>query len=321
MGNEYPEHELREFIYLNDESINSHLSSLGVGLETGRRLASSDESEISSRFAALVPSPIGGFGGSGGTRDVESQETEHEMDITAPYRFQELIRQVKNGYEIKLPEKEDVDVEYGDVIAVEGVVSPLSAFRLEIAQDSALTLQHSTIAAEKQMVKLREVLEKHGMEQELGEIERNQEEEMNTVTPVEVREARSDVTEIFVGITKGLTGGRVPIRADSRRGFGGNSYGAVLDRDQLRVPVERAFYKPRKYTIFGRVEDNISESEVWDPLDTTRVLQSFASEDVGVNHFMDVIHQISKENQIEMLDEHMMIEGPATIIDPIAVYW
>lgn len=321
MTNGFPEQELREFIYLNDESINSHLSSLGVGLETGRIAASSDEHVTSSRFSAVVPSPFGGIGGSGGARSVDSEETERDIDITAPYRFQELIRQIKDKYEVKLPEEGDVDLAYSDVIAVNGIVSPLSAFRFEIAQNSNLTLQHSTIAAEKQMANLQGILERHEMVEQVEEIEQRQEEDDLTETPVEVREARSDVTDTFVQISKGLTGGRVPIRADSQRDFGGNSYGAVLDRSQLRVPVARAFYKPRKYTIFGRVEDIISESEEWDPIDTTRVMDSFASEEVGVSNFMEEIRDIAEDNQIEMLDEHITVGGPATIIDPIAVYW
>lgn len=318
---EFPEQELREFIYLNDESINSHLSSLGVGLETNRITASSDEFETSSRFAAVVPSPLGGLGGSGSTRSVDSEKAESDIDITVPYRFQELVRQIKSDYEVKMPEEEDIDIEYRDVIAVEGVVSPLSAFRFEIAQDSNLTLQHSTIAAEKQMNNLQATLKEHEMVDELDEIKQRQEKENVAETPVEVREARSDVTETFVGISKGLTGGRVPVRLDSKNSFGGNSYGAVLDRSQLRVPVERAFSKPRKYTIFGRVEDTIPKSEEWDPIDTTRVMQSFASEDVGISGFMKMIREVAESNKITMLDEHITIDGPATIIDPLAVYW
>jgi hypothetical protein len=159
------------------------------------------------------------------------------------------------------------------------------------------------------------------MTEDLEEIEQRQEEEDLTETPVEVREARTDLTQTFVQISKGLTGDRVPIRADSKKAFGGNSYGAVLDRNQLRVPVERAFYKPRKYTLFGRVEEIIPKSEEWDPIDTTRVMDSFANENIGTNEFMNVIREIADDNQIEMKDEHITVDGPATIIDPLAVYW
>lgn len=320
MANEFPEQELREFIYLNDESINSHLSSLGVGLETEHVTASSDEKETTSRFAALVPSPFGSIGGSGGVRNVDLEETERNVDITAPYRFQELIRQIKSSYEIKLPEQGD-EVNYGDVVAIEGIVSPLSLFRFEIAQDSNLTLQHSTIAIMKQMENFRSVLEDHELSSELDEIKRQQEGDNVVKDPTEVQEARSDLTDTFVNISKGLIGERVPIRVDSQGKFRGHSYGAVLDRNQLRVPVKRAFSKPKKYTIFGRVEDTISESEEWDPIDTTRVLESFANEDIGISGFMGVIRNIAEENKIEMLDEHITVEGPATVIDPLAVYW
>lgn len=322
MPEEYPEQELREFIYLNDESINSHLSSLGVGLETARVAANVEETETSSRFAAVVPLPFGSAAGaSKGSKSIDSDETEREVDITVPYKFQELTRQIKDEYEVKMPEKEDVEVEYGDVVAVEGIVSPLSFFRFEIAQDANLTLTDSIIAAEKRMNTLQEVLKNHNMNEEIEEIEQSQEEEDLEEVPVEVREARSEVNKTFTQISKGLTGGRVPIRIDSQDGFEGNSYGAVLDRTQLRIPEKRAFFQPRRYMIFGRVEDKILESDEWDPIDTTRVIQSFASEDVGISGFMDMIRSVAEDNQIEMRDEHITVDGPATIIDPLAVYW
>lgn len=315
----FPEHELREFIYLNDESINSHLSSLGVGLETTRVAATEAEEEVSARFSALVPTPLGALGASGGGKSRDSSETESQVDITVPYRFQELIRQINEHYEIKDPEEDDI--EYGDVVAVEGIVSPLSFFRFEIAQEANMTLTDSVIAAELRMQSLMQTLDEHDMVEEKAEIEERQEEEGVEDVPVEVREARSDINQTFVEISKALTGDRVPIRADTKSNFQGYSYGAVLDRSQLRVPETRAFFQPRQYTIFGRVEDIISESKEWDPVDTTRVIQSFASEDIGISGFMEMIRTVATDNQIEMKDEHITIEGPAVIVDPLAVYW
>lgn len=313
----YPEHDLREFIYLNDESVNSHLSSLGVGLETAQKIANVDEVGSSSRFAALVPTPFGGLSGSGEVKTTDKDESESQIDITAPYRFQELIRQIKDNHQIKQPEKENVNVEYGDVVAVEGIVSPLSLYRFEIAQDAVITMGDSTIAAEKSIENLRDVLKEHGLEEELEEDQPDD----PISEPVGVREARTDVTRTFVSVSKGLTGSGVPVRLDSEMEFGGSSYGAVLDRDQLRVPEERAFFEPRKYTIFGRVESKVSEGKEWDPIDTTRVVESFATDDVGISEFVDMIVNVAQENKIEMKDEHLSIDGPATIIDPLAVYW
>jgi hypothetical protein len=95
MSDEFPERALREFTYLDDESINSHLSSLGVGLETTHTASDMDESESTGRFAALVPSPFGAGSASVSHRSLGSSEEQREVDITVPYRFQELIRQVK----------------------------------------------------------------------------------------------------------------------------------------------------------------------------------------------------------------------------------
>jgi hypothetical protein len=54
-----------------------------------------DESESTGRFAALVPSPFGAGSASVSHRSLGSSEEQREVDITVPYRFQELIRQVK----------------------------------------------------------------------------------------------------------------------------------------------------------------------------------------------------------------------------------
>jgi hypothetical protein len=278
-----------------------------------------DESESTGRFAALVPSPFGAGSASVSHRSLGSSEEQREVDITVPYRFQELIRQVKERTGVALPERDGDKPEYGDVVAVEGVVSPMSLFRFEIAQDAVITLTNAAIAARKQNDKFQSVVESHGLS---GEIEGSEEpNEAKAEEPMDIQEARADVTSAFVDISEAITGDGVPIRIDGKHGFEGNSYAAVLDRTQLRVPTERAFYKPRKYTIFGRVEEQVPEGSQWDPVDTTRVADSFASEDIGIDEFFEVIVEVAESNEIEMRDEHITIDGPATIIDPLAVYW
>jgi hypothetical protein len=124
----------------------------------------------------------------------------------------------------------------------------MSVFRFEIAQDAVMTLTNAAIAARKQNDKFQSVVESHGLS---GEIEGSEEpNEAKTEEPMDIQEARADVTSAFVDISEAITGDGVPIRIDGKHGFEGNSYAAVLDRTQLRVPTERAFYKPRKYTIF-----------------------------------------------------------------------
>lgn len=305
-------------MYLNDKSINSHLSSLGVGLETTKTAIEGSETSVSGKFSGIVPTPIAVFGSTVSGEEIDNSQTESSVDITDPYRFQELIRQIKKSHEIKLPKKGD-EVEYGDVVAVGGIVSPLSFFRFEIAQDANVTLGNSTIAAMQRMNDFKEALEKEGLDDEKKELEEKRDD--NNLDPTSVKEARTDLNDTFVQISKGLTGGRVPIRIDGERGFGGETYGAVLDREELRIPPSRAFSQPRKYTIFGRVEDTIPQGETWNPVDTIRVIESFATGDGGAETFLDMIQEVARNTNIEMKDEHITVDGPATIIDPLAVYW
>ena len=275
----------REFIYLDDESIDGHLSSLGVGLQMGATESSVDEEESTGRFAAMVPIGPGAFGGEKTDRNREENTTEKEIDITVPYRFQELVRQIGTD-EIKDPETEDV--EYGDVVSITGTVSPMSLYRFEIAMGAVQTMGGETRKA-------MSVVE--------GAPQSDDEE--------------AEATEAFLELAKNITGERVPLRVDTDK----NSYGTVLKRSRLRVPQSHAFAEERMYTLFGRVEEVVEENSSWNPIDLLRLANAFSDDDIGIEDFHQILKEVAQEQEIILEDRHITISGPTTTIYPIAVYW
>lgn len=275
----------REFVYLDDESIDGHLSSLGVGLQVGATEKTIDEQESQSRFAALVPIGPGAFGGEKGNRTRDENTTESQMDITVPYRFQELVRQIGTN-SIKNPEKESV--EYGDVVSVTGSVSPMSLYRFEITTGAIETMSVETQRAMKAI---------------------------EGAPEVDTQEA--EATEAFLQLARNITGERVPLRIDTKD----NSYGTVLKRDRLRVPQSHAFAQKRKYTLFGRVEEVVEEDSHWNPIDLLRLADAFSDGDLGIGEFNEMLKSVAKEQEVTMTDDHISISGPTKIIYPIAMYW
>ena len=276
---------LREFVYLDDESIDGHLSSMGVGLQTAQTQSNEDEQKSQGRFSAMVPIGISSIGGSAKASSSERNTTQDELDITVPYRFQELVRQVGSDG-IKDPEDDDLD--YGDVVEVQGTVTPMSLFRFELTSNAINTMGTET----------RRAVEAIGHE-------------------IETTEEEINATKAFLQLAESLTGDRVPVRVDT----GDQSYGAVLKRSRLRVPQEHAFARERNYTLFGRVEQVIDSESEWTPIDLFQLVSTFSSQDVGIEDFYQIMKEAAREQDVTMDDAHITIEGPTKAIYPIAMYW
>ena len=321
VSDEFSERELRDFIYLNDESINSHLSSLGVGLETNRREGSVQETESQGRFAALVPAPFGLIGGNAERRKSSRDNSEKEIDVTVPYRFQELIRQINEKDDAEIKDLDEDNVRYGDVVYASGMVEPMSLFRFEIAQDANLTLQRAAIEAREELEAFHEMVRDEFGPDSIPE-EFSEADDDSDDHPIGISKGRVGVGDKFSRVVEAVTGERVPIRLDTNN-TSDQSYGAVLDRNQIRVPLTRAFSQPRQYTLFGRVEKIIeNEDQDWDPIDTTRVADTMAGDqDIGVGDFIKMVQNVGEDLDVRMEDRHVSISGPTTIVDPIALYW
>jgi hypothetical protein len=316
--------ELREFIYLDDASVNGHLSSLGVGLPKEKQQPSSHQDKSRGRVRAWLPSPFGGVSGDIEGRRLNQNSTETEVDVTAPYRFQYLLKKIEEiGNGIKPPTG---DISYGDVVKFTGKAEPMSLFRFELAEEANLSIQEATIKAQTASSKFHQTvkeemesnIDKHQLEKlgiDLEEIKKQIEE--SSGPSKELFESQAELHKDLTNISKLMTGDRVSLRVDSKDG----RFGLLLDRQQMRTPVAHAFSRPRKYTVLGRVERQIDGDKEWDPLDTTRLLSGFSEEAEEINGFINSIEELASELGLVMGQKHLTLDSPATIIHPIAIYW
>lgn len=131
--------EPREFIYLNEQSINGHLSSMGVGIETGAQKSQKSESEQEGRLRAILPLFGGAVDGEAKHRQLSSEDFQQQINLTAPYRFARLKEEFRSaGIDIKNPFEQGVSS--GDVVEITGTIEAMSLFRIEIHEEAVASL-------------------------------------------------------------------------------------------------------------------------------------------------------------------------------------
>lgn len=297
--------ELREFVYIDDQSINGHLSSMGVGLETGIQESEDDSTEKSGRFFGRINIPglpVGG-GTEGELSRQSSEGIEKQIDITVPYRYQTLRELItKAGVEIK---DGSSGLSHGDVVEINGTVKPMSLFQLELAEQTITGMSEVLEVMFDTLESIQEQEHDPNVEQALEKARDS------TTGHAEVNQATIDASKI-------LNDNRVPIRIDNENG----SYGALLDRDAMKLPEPLAFSQPRSYTVFGRVEQRVKAGEKWEPIDRLRLYDSYsATSDNFLETFREAIQNIAQGHDLALDDEDIVIEGSAKIIHPIAIYW
>jgi hypothetical protein len=296
-SNESSKGELRELVYIDDASVNGHLSSMGVGLETGIEESSGSTEGSRARFFGNINIPglpIGG-GGEGEKHRQQTDDIEKEIDITTPYRLQTLREIIKaSGSEIKNPVEEGVG--YKDVVEITGIVDPMSLFRFELAETVTITINEATQKMKNAM------------------------EEIDGLSASEIESEESDVraNEVLREVSMDLNDKRVPVRMDIKDA---GVFGALLDREKMLIPETHAFSRPRPYTMFGRVERRIKSNSKWGPTDTMRLGKHFTDMEDELDEFSRNIKSAAKGHGVVMNDEHLNISGPAKIVHPIALYW
>ncbi|WP_256685283.1 DUF6414 family protein [Halococcus qingdaonensis] len=299
-----PSGELRELIYIDNESVNGHLSSMGVGLETGIDESSGSVEGGRARFFGNinVPGLPLGLGGEGEKYNEETEDIQKQIDITVPYRLQTLREVIETSEStIKNPDEEGVGP--GDVVEVTGTVEPMSLFRFELTEDVIIRINEATNIMTDALAEIRGV-----SPNELAEEDQDAEEDDGNVVG----------NEAFLEASKKLNNKRVPIRIDTE---GGNSFGALLNRKSMTVPETHAFSRPRKYTIFARVERRIGNNESWEPTDTLRLGKHFTNMTEELEDFSDDLKSAAAGHGVKMDDKHVNMDGPGKIVHPIAVYW
>lgn len=282
--------ELREFIYLDDISVNSHLSSLGRALPETIVEQESDETETEGDLSAKVP--MVDIGAGGRRAWIDSQSIETQMTVTAPYRFEDLLEAL-NEHGIEIYTNPDVRAcQRGDVVRIEGEIRPMSTYRIEVAIRAFRNLLSDDLIDAMSAVPGAEVPNPEG-EFDWGSLDH------------------------MATMLEGFTGEDIPLRIDSDE----DSFGTTLRRENMRIDHEQAFIEKTEYTLIGRVLTRIPKNGAWDPVEATSLMDTYMDDTEDVDEFRDGLLEVAEEMNITMPEELIKIEGRTAIVYPIAMFW
>lgn len=278
--------QLRQFVYLDNDRLNNNLSSLGKGVPSEITRASENQTEKTGEAGGSVL----GLRAGGGYGDLDRNQVETRLDITAPYRFQDLIEELDN-LDIDVLKNPDVrEIGRSDVVKIEAELRPMSIFKIEIAVEAIRNL------ASKEM---RESLKTVGQQPPYKQQE------------IEEMDAVSTLMEQFLG-------SRIPLRLETEE----ETYCTSLNRQSMRVAPTSAFVGNTNFTVFGRVNRRISRNDSWDPIESINIISRYLPDsESSVEEFRDEIREIAQDLNVPMGSEDFSVSGRSAVIDPIAVYW
>lgn len=283
--------QLKEFVYLNEVSINNHLSSMGRGVPEEVVQQTGEETETSGNAKVGIPSV--GLGAGGQRSYLDSDNVETRITVTGPYRFQELRDEIEDAGIFIHDGSNSEMLSRGDVVEVSGKLKPMSLFKFEIAIKAILDIMDN---------ETRESLEELDFEEQQGE---------------ELSEEDIEELKNVLQLIRRFSGDKIPLRLD----VDGHPFGISLDRNHMRSNPARVFFEDREYTIFGRVESLIQGGEQWDPAAVTDILDTYMPQEGTGDEMRTVLKQVSRELNMPMSDEDFIIESPGSVVHPIAVHW
>lgn len=292
---------LREFVYLDTTSVNSLLASRFMAVpQQVREVAEkseeqTDEAEVS---AGISLHSLLNLGGSGRTASTEGSRELSEVGkrINDQYRFSILIRALEQSEDTEIhdlsTDSTKEDLETGDLVKIEATCTTDPLYPL-------LTALHYFLSA------TRDIPESDSFWSSL-------------------LQNQSDFGQIEQ-IYELLYGGWIGLKTES------DSVGMAIDEGDTWVDPHREFRGTNKYTIFGRVQEKLSEGQIWDLIEILRVLDSASSEQEMegqrlemIAKLLDELEEQNEENEFElpkMDPKEFIVEGEATIVNPIAIYW
>ncbi|MFC6940039.1 hypothetical protein ACFQE8_08700 [Salinirubellus sp. GCM10025818] len=277
--------ELREFVYIDDESLNSNLSSLGRGVPSEIIQSSEGETEK----AGQAGGTIWGIGAKGKYAGIDRNTIETTLQITAPYRFQDLLNALEEN-DIEIHHNPDPrSVARGDVVRIEGQAKPMSLFKFEVTLKT-----------------IRELLNQQ-TQQSLEELDDAEIEE-------DVDLAQLDVIQELI---EHFTGSTLPLRVVTDDA----KYGVALDREKMRLSPSRAFLNEQEYTLFGRVDQRILADSSWDPILATKILNRYLPEDSSSEEMRESLEEVAREINLSMEAEDWELTGHTATIHPIVLFW
>jgi hypothetical protein len=303
---------LREFVYLDDISVNSHLSSLGEGKPQEIVDVSEKTRETSGGGDVKILS------GSHARGTVDSTET--QMSATAPYRFERLRNKLEEEEIPIVDNPRPREVDRGTVVRISGKFNPMSLYKIEIAVTALLDLVDEETM---QSVSETDFGEESDVDSEIPDPEEvpGSREASDDSDDNEAIQALYRLGHLFEDLAGELIGDSVPIRIDYNAG-GEDEYSVVtlLDRDKFDIPHIEAFFEEKEYVIFGRVDERIPRNEEWDPVRASNIFgQYFQDEDP--NDFQDDWEEAAESMGLSLESDDLVVPGRSLVIYPIAVYW
>lgn len=278
--------ELRDFVYIDDVSLNNHLSSLGRGVPAEITRSSEGETEKSGEAGAKYF----GIGATGRYAGVDRNTIETTLDITAPYRFQDLLESLADK-DIDIHKNPDPrSLARGDVVRIEGVAKPMSLFKIEVAVRAMTEVIDS---------EMNELLKSMGADAGLDD------------------DVRFGDIDSFQKIMKKLAGNKLPVRMVTDD----SAYGVALDREHMRMAASRAFFADRAYTLFGRVNQRIVGDASWDPILATSILNRYISGISSADELKPELDELAYEMNLTMEREDWELSANTATIQPIAMFW
>jgi len=277
--------ELREFVYIDQDSLNNNLSSLGRGVPSEITRSTEDQTEKGGSAGGRVA----GIGGEGEYWSSDTKQIETRLDITAPYRFQDLLDAIDEA-EIRIKENPDPrGVNRSDLVKVEGEFHPMALLKFDMAIDAfGLFLDDE----------FNEGLKQFGSD------------------PV-FEPGQKEQFRIFGDIIEKFSGNEYPVRVETD----GNQYCIPLERSNMRKSVYEAFQEKQEYTVYGRVERHIPGNEEWQPVHALDVLSEYTNEENKAKEFLDDMEESAEQMNISLTDDDKRVRGHTAVVDPIAIYW
>ena len=276
---------LREFVYIDNDSLNNSLSSLGRGISSEVTRATEDQTKKGGEGGLQVVDL--GAKGEYITSDIKKLET--TLDITAPYRFQELLEELdKQGYNIK-ENPDPRGLSRGDIVKVKGNVYPMFFLKFKIALNSF----------------------KHFMDPEFNKkIQSIEENSLYSSKEQEEFNAVSTMIDRF-------SGGVYPIRIEGEQG----TYCTELNSEYMRQNVFDVFMENESFWLFGRVKRHVPKNKEWTPIHAIDALQKYSPEENGNGDIQQALQQYARKFNISMEDDDFKVKGHTAVIEPISMYW
>jgi len=297
---------LREFVYLDTTSVNSLLASRFMAVpETVRNVAEESEEQTneSKTSAGINLHSLLNIGGSrkSGSTEGSRELSEVGKRINDQYRFSILVRTLEQSSNTKIHDiSEDnhgTDLEPGDLVRVEGQCTTDPLYPLLTAVHYFTSATNGIPQGDSFWSSLLQNQSEQGQVEQVYEL---------------------------------LYGGWIGLKLE--HGDISRNFGMVIHESETWIDPHREFRGSNEYTILGRIQTQLPEGEIWDLIEILRVLDSASSEDEMTERRMEIIAKLldnleeqntgGEEFRLpDMNPDEFVLEGEATIVNPIAIYW